>query len=154
MIRTLMTGALLGFMTLFLSSHLFAQEDMLKKRKDLMQAQNASIKAITKANEEKDYATIDIKAKEIMGYTDNILAVFPKGSIPEKSRAHPDIWEKWDDFGKRVDSTKKAAGALSKAAAAKDEAGVATQVKALGNTKSGSCGDCHKAFRADFRKAN
>lgn len=143
-----------GFLFVWsVSSELFAQEEMVKKRKDLMQAQNAAIKAITKAAEEKDYATIDVKAKEIMGYTDNINAVFPKGSITEKSRAHPDIWEKGDEFSKAAANANKAAAALSKAAAAKDEAGVNTQVKALGNVKSGACGDCHKTFRADFRAA-
>jgi cytochrome c556 len=135
-----------------LCAQVFAQEEIVKKRKDLMQAQNAAIKAITKAAEEKDYPTIDIKAKEIMGTTDNIFALFPKGSMTEKSRAHPDIWEKPDEFNKDIANTKKAAAALSKAAAARDEAAVTTQVKALGNVKSGACGDCHKTFRADFRK--
>jgi cytochrome c556 len=145
----------LGVCTLFLaatSTHLFAQEEIVKKRKDLMQAQNSAIKAITKATEEKDYATIDTKAKEIMGTTENIFALFPKGSVTEKSRAHPDIWVKSDDFKNRAANTRKAAEALSKAAAAKNEAEVSAKVKDLGNNREGACGDCHKLYRADFRK--
>ena len=145
----------LGVCTFLLSAtstQLFAQEEIVKKRKDLMQAQNAAVKAITKAAEEKDYATIDTKAKEIMGTTENIFALFPKGSLVDKSRAHPDIWVKSDDFKNRAANTRKVAEALSKAAAAKNEAEVTAKVKDLGNTRDGSCGDCHKLYRADFRK--
>jgi len=145
----------LGVCTFLLSAtstQLFAQEDMVKKRKDLMQSQNSAIKTITKAAEEKDYATIETKAKDIMGTTENIFALFPKGSITEKSRAHPDIWVKSDDFKNRAANTRKAAEALSKAAAAKNEADVTAKVKDLGNNREGSCGDCHKLYRADFRK--
>jgi cytochrome c556 len=145
----------LGICTLFLSAtstQLFAQEEIVKKRKDLMQAQNSAVKAITKAAEEKDYATIDTKAKEIMGTTENIFALFPKGSLTEKSRAHPDIWEKTDDFKNRALNARKAAEALSKAAAGKNEAEVNAKVKDLGNNREGACGDCHKVYRTDFRK--
>ena len=145
----------LGVCTLFLSAtstQLFAQEEIVKKRKDLMQAQNSAIKAITKATEEKDYATIDVKAKEIMGTTENIFALFPQGSLAEKSRAHPDIWVKSDDFKNRALNARKAAEALSKAAAAKNEAEVSAKVKDLGNNREGACGDCHKVYRTDFRK--
>ena len=82
------------FLSLFLSSQLFAQDDVIEKRKSLMKSNSAAVKAITKAVEEKDYATVEIKAKEIMGAMDKVLDLFPKGSISEKSRAHPDIWEK------------------------------------------------------------
>lgn len=37
-------------------------------------------------------------------------------------------------------------------AAAKDKGGVNVQVKALDNVRESACGDCHKVFRADFRK--
>ena len=65
---------------------------------------------------------------------------------------HADIWVKTDEFKNLTAKTRKAAEALSKAAAAKDEAEVNTKVKELGNTKEGACGDCHKVFRSDFRK--
>ena len=153
MLRKLLTAALIGFTTLAVSAQAFAQEDFVKKRKDLMQAQNAAIKAITKAVEDKDYATIATKAKEIMGTTEKILTLFPRGSQGEKSRAHPDVWVKSDDFKNRAVNANKAAEALSKAAASKNEAEVNAKVKDLGtNQREGACGECHKVFRADFRK--
>jgi cytochrome c556 len=141
-----------GLFLVSISTQVFAQEDIVKKRKDLMQSNNADVKAITKAKEDKDYATIELKAKDIMGNIDAYPTVFPKGSLTEKSRAHADIWVKTDEFKNLTAKTRKAAEALSKAAAAKDEAEVNTKVKELGNTKEGACGDCHKVFRSDFRK--
>jgi cytochrome c556 len=148
-----LASALFGFMTLAISAQLFAQEDVIEKRKALMKANNEAIsKSIKKAVEEKDYATIELKAKDIMGGLEKAESLFPKGSTSEKSRAHPDIWEKPDEFKKDLAKAIKSAGALSKAAAAKNEAEVNAKVKELGNPREGACGDCHKVFRKDFRK--
>ena len=129
---------------------LLAQQDVIKKRKALMEDSYEALKAIKQAVEAKDYATVEIKARDIMGNMDNVLAVFPKGSTSEKSRAKPEIWEKWDEFSKIPPKVKDVAGALAKAAAAKDEAAVQTHFKALGPEspfRSGACYECHKDFR-------
>jgi cytochrome c556 len=73
------------------SSPLFAQEDMVQKRKDLMNNNYDALKAIKRAVEQKDYATIQTKAKDIVGNMDRVVDYFPKGSITEKSRAKPEI---------------------------------------------------------------
>jgi cytochrome c556 len=137
---------------LSISSSLFAQEDVISKRKAIMSSNSKDAKAIESAAKEKDYATIEIKAKEIMGNIDAVVSLFPKGSTSEKSRAHPDIWAKPDEFKSRAADARKAAEALSKAAAAKNDADVNTKVKELGNAREGACGACHKVFRTDFRK--
>lgn len=142
-----------GTFALLISTQVFAQEEIIQKRKDMMRANNDAVsKSIKKAVEEKDYATIETKAKDIMGVMDKVPDLFPKGSTSEKSRAHPDIWTKNEEFRKRAANAKKAAEALSKAAAAKDEAEVNIKVKELGNNREGACGECHKVFRSDFRK--
>ena len=146
-------AAVLGSMMGMAASQLFAQEDVIEKRKALMKANNEAIsKSIKKALEEKDYGTIELKAKDIMGGLEKAGSLFPKGSTSEKSRAHPDIWEKPDEFKKSLAKAIKSAGALSKAAAAKNEAEVDAKVKDLGNPREGACGECHKVFRKDFRK--
>lgn len=134
------------------SSGLFAQEDAISKRKTIMSSNSKNAKAIESAAKEKDYATIELKAKDIMSNLEKAESLFPKGSTSEKSRAHPDIWEKTDEFKTRLAKARKAAEALSKAAAAKNEAEVDVKVKELGNTREGACGECHKVFRKDFRK--
>ena len=129
-----------------------AQQDMVDKRKEVMRANNDDVKAIGKAVEAKDFATVQLKAKDIVENIDKYSAVFPKGSLTEKSRAHPDIWVKNDEFKNLTANARKAAEALMKAAADKNEAEVNVKVKELGNNRDGACGACHKAFRTDFRK--
>lgn len=151
--RTYLLAALIALSLLFAgSSGLFAQEDVISKRKEIMSSNSKDAKAIEAAAKEKDYATIELKAKEIVGSLDTVVKLFPKGSTSEKSRAHPDIWVKTDEFKNRAANARKAAEALSKAAAAKNEAEVNVKVKELGNTREGACGECHKMFRKDFRK--
>jgi cytochrome c556 len=149
-LRGLLT--VLCFLSAVVATDLFAQEDVIEKRKALMKANNAAVKSIKEAIEQKDYATIQVKAKEIMGGLEKAGPLFPKGSTSDKSRAHPDIWEKPDEFKKSLTKAIKAADDLSKAAAAKNEAEVTAKAKELGNAKEGACGECHKVFRSDFRK--
>lgn len=144
----------LGFVAVFcllLTSPLFAQEDLYNKRKNFMDADYDDLKAIKRALEQKDYSTVEIKARDIMGSMDKLLDYFPEGVQSEKSRAKPEIWQKWDEFSKLPAKVKDTAGALAKAAAAKDDAAVQAQFKALGPDspfRSGACFECHKEFRS------
>jgi cytochrome c556 len=135
----------LGFAALLLSSQVFAQADVIEKRQQAMKGNSADAKAIKAAVESKDYATIETKAKDIMGTAEKIPGLFPKGSTQGKTKALPEIWEKPDDFAKAAKNLSKAAGELAAAAKAKDDAAVGEKVKAV----SGACGGCHKAFRAE-----
>lgn len=146
----LLWGGLVVLLTIFISSQLFAQEDVIKKRKAFMGSQYDNLKAIKKAVAEKDYTTIEVRAKDIMGNMDKVVDHFPKGSISEKSRAKAEIWEKWDEFSKIPGRVRKVAGGLAKAAAARDEAEVQVKFKDLGSEspfRSGACYECHKDFR-------
>lgn len=141
-------------LTLALSS--YAQDDVLKKRKDFMDANYDALKAIKKAVEAKDYPAVATKARYIMGNMDHVLELFPKGVTSEKSRAKPEIWEKWDQFSKIPVKVKDVAAGLAKAADAKDEAAVQTEFKALGSEspfRSGACYECHKDFRSSPPRA-
>lgn len=144
----------LGFLTvlcLLVTAPLLAQEDMYNKRKKFMDAGYDDLKAIKKAVEQKDYSTVELKARNIMGSMDKLLDYFPQGVQAEKSRAKPEIWQRWDEFSKLPVKVKDAAGALAKAAAAKDDAAVQAQLKVLGQEspfRSGACFECHKEFRS------
>ena len=122
-------------------------QSVIDKRQQIMEDNDAANKAIRAAVKEKDYATIEAKAKLIadsMG--PDLLNLFPKGSLSEKSEAHPDIWTKWDQFSKDLTKVKDVAESLRKAAAARDDAEVSAQVKAMGGLGSGACGGCHLSF--------
>jgi cytochrome c556 len=144
-LQKLLGASLFALLSLFISSELFAQADVIEKRQALMKSNAAAAKAIKGAVEGKDYATIEMKAKDIMGNADRILDLFPKGSTQGKTKAKADIWEKWDaEFSKNPGKLKKAASELADAAKAKDP-DIDVKVKAV----SGVCGACHKAFRAE-----
>ncbi|MGB7948866.1 MAG: cytochrome c [Candidatus Binatia bacterium] len=140
----LLIAAVVGFMTLLASSHVFAQADVIEQRRKLMKSNSGDAKAIKAAVETKDYATIETKAKEIMSNADQMVGLFPKGSTKGKTKAMAAIWEKPDDFAKDAKDLSKAAGELAQAAASKDAGAVEAKIKAV----SGACGACHKAFRA------
>ncbi len=143
----------LAFFTLFslmMTAPVLAQEDTFAKRKKFMDASYDDLKAIRRAVEQKDYSTVELKAKDIMGSMDKLLDYFPQGVQSEKSRAKPEIWQKWDEFSKLPAKVKDTAGALAKAAAARDDAAMQAQFKALGPDspfRSGACFYCHKEFR-------
>lgn len=139
----LLTGALLA--AALFSTNAFAQSDVIEKRQAAMKNNSANVKAIKAAVESKDYATIEAKAKDIMGTAEKIPSLFPKGSTKGKTKAKAEIWENNDDFVKHAKTLGKTAGELAAAAKAKNDAEVGVKVKALGDT----CSSCHKQFRAE-----
>jgi cytochrome c556 len=135
----------LCLLSLVFSFQVFAQEEEILKRRLLMESNNdAVVKALKTAVATKDYPAIEVQAKEIMGNMDQLLNLFPKGSLSEKSRAKAEIWEKWDEFTKYRDNVKKAAQDLAGAAKAQDQ----EKVEASFNTLGEACASCHKPFRA------
>ena len=145
MVRKLLTGAFFGILALAVSTQVFAQADVIQKRQDAMKGNSAAAKAIKGAVETKDYATVEAKAKDIMGTADKIVSLFPKGSTTGKTKAKPEIWEKPDEFSKAAKNLSKSAGELASAAKAGNAADVDVKVKALGE----ACNSCHKQFRAE-----
>lgn len=131
--------------TASVSSQVLAQEEFIEKRQKAMKGNSADVKAIKGAVESKDYATVETKAKDIMGTADKIPSLFPKGSDKGKTKATAAIWEKSDEFAKQAKNLSKASGELAAAAKSKDDAAVAAKFKAVGEV----CSSCHKEFRAD-----
>lgn len=145
MVQKLVTGALFGLATLAFTTQAFAQADVIEKRQAAMKTNSADAKAIKAAVESKNYDTIEVKAKEIMGTADKIPSLFPKGSTKGKTKAKAEIWQNNDDFVKHAKTLSKSAGELAAAAKAHNDADIGVKVKAVGET----CNSCHKQFRAD-----
>jgi cytochrome c556 len=143
--RKLFVSAGFALLSLCIATQLFAQADVIEKRQAAMKSNSADNKAIKAAVESKDYATVEAKAKDIMGTADKIPGLFPKDSTKGKTKAKAEIWEKSDEFSKAAKNLSKAAGDLAAAAKSKDDAAVTTKVKALGE----ACSGCHKQFRAE-----
>ena|SRR6187431_3244365 len=90
--RSIIVGLFI-LLTASVSSQVLAQEDFIEKRQKAMKGNSANVKAIKGAVESKDYATIETKAKDIMGTADKIPSLFPKGSNVGKTKAKPEIWK-------------------------------------------------------------
>ena len=138
--------ALLGLALLLPPVIAYAQS-VIDKRGQVMEDTYEALKTIRAAAKQKDYVTIEAQAKQIAdNLSPGLLKLFPKGSLSDKSEAHPDIWVRWDEFGQSLEKARGVAEALRTAAAARDEAEVNAQVKAFGTLSAGACGECHVSF--------
>ncbi|NIT04045.1 cytochrome c, partial [Candidatus Saccharibacteria bacterium] len=115
-----------------------------EKRIKLMKANSSANKAIKKSFAKGEYAAVEGKAKVVVQNMEKLADLFPKGSTSDKSRAKTEIWDKWDDFKKKLTSAKEAAQTLADAAATKDQPKTGEAFKAFGKV----CGSCHKPYRA------
>jgi cytochrome c556 len=143
--KGLLVGAIALSASLFVASQVVAQSEVIEKRQKVMKQQSADVKEIKAAAESKDFATIETKAKDLVGTSSQIPSVFPKGSTKGKTKATAAIWDKRDEFEEKAKDLNKAASELAAAAKKKDESAVEAKIKAV----SSACGSCHKAFRAD-----
>ena len=137
-----------AMLSLFVTSQLFAQEEVIKERKGLMKANNKAAKALKGAVKEGDFATIEGNAKKIAANIDKFVVLFPEGSTAKNSRAKAEIWQEKDDFKAKANDLKDAARKLANAANAMDSEQVKIQYKAVGK----ACGSCHKRYRARKKK--
>ena len=73
-----------------------------------------------------------------------IPEMFPQGSLTDKSKAKPEIWQKWDDFVKASNNLVTWSERLRDASRAKNAPEVETIMKDYGRQ---ACGTCHTPFR-------
>jgi cytochrome c556 len=145
MVRQFLTGSLFAAAALAFSTPALAQSDVIEKRQKLMKSQSAAVKEIKAAVESKNYETVEAKAKDLMGTSDQIPSLFPKDSTKGKTKAKAEIWEKNDGFVKHAKALNKSSSELAAAAKSKNDAEMGVKLKAIGDT----CNSCHKEYRAD-----
>jgi cytochrome c556 len=101
----------------------------------------ADIQAKAKAN---NFEAIAVNADTLALNAEHIPALFPKGSLTDKSKAKPEVWTKWDEFVKAAKNLETESVKLREAARAKNNAQVEAQLKDFGRN---ACGSCHTPFR-------
>src|SRR5262245_14549050 len=101
----------------------------------------ADIQAKVKAGNPEAVA---VNAEALSLHAQRITSLFPEGSLTEKSKAKPDIWQKWPEFQAAAKNLENRAGTLRDQAVAKDAAAVTTTVGTFGRD---ACGACHTPFR-------
>jgi cytochrome c556 len=88
--------------------------------------------------------SVAVNAEVLALYAQEIPALFPAGSGTEKSKAKPEIWQKWPEFEAAAKNLGVQAEKLRDAARAKNEQLTQDLVKDFGRQ---ACGTCHTPFR-------
>jgi cytochrome c556 len=87
---------------------------------------------------------VAVNAEALSLHAQRIPSLFPEGSLTDKSKAKPDIWQKWPEFEAAAKNLENRAGKLRDQAVAKDAAAVTATVGTFGRE---ACGACHTPFR-------
>jgi len=89
---------LTGIFLLSGTPQVFAQEEVIKERKNLMKSNNKTKKALGKAVKAMDYAAIESGTKVILANMKKLPTLLPEGSTAKNSRALKTIWCKYCFF--------------------------------------------------------
>jgi cytochrome c556 len=118
--------------------------DVVADRQRLMKSVGgnwADIQAKAKAG---NIEGIAVNAENLALSSQAIPSLFPAGSGTDKSKAKPDIWQKWPEFEAAAKNFGVQAEKLRDAARAKNEQLTQDLVKDFGRQ---ACGTCHTPFR-------
>ena len=87
---------------------------------------------------------VAVNAETMALIATQIVALFPQGSLTDKSKAKPEIWQKWPEFEAAVKNYGAQAEKLRDAARSKDQTATEAVAKEFGRQ---ACGTCHTPFR-------
>lgn len=87
---------------------------------------------------------IEVGAETLAINAQYIPAMFPEGSLTDKSKAKPEVWQKWPEFEAAAKKLETEAVKLRDAAKAKNAPLTQDIVKDFGRN---ACGACHTPFR-------
>jgi cytochrome c556 len=91
-----------------------------------------------------NFEAVAVNAETMALNAEHIPMLFPKGSLTDKSKAKPEVWDKWTEFQAAAKTMQTESEKLRDAARAKDKARVEAIVKDFGRV---ACGTCHTPFR-------
>lgn len=86
-----------------------------------------------------------LHARGLAGLADIAPHIFPEGSVNEKSKTLPAVWEQPLEFQQAMDRFIEASEGMVTAAANGDMAEIGPAIQALG----GSCKGCHDDYQAE-----
>ncbi|PYN81952.1 MAG: hypothetical protein DMD96_07865 [Candidatus Rokuibacteriota bacterium] len=118
--------------------------DPVADRQRLMKNNGANWADIQNKVKAGNVEGVAVNAEALALHAQRITLLFPEGSLTEKSKAKPDIWQKWPEFQAAAKNLENRAGTLRDQAVAKDAAAVQTTVTTFGRD---ACGTCHTPFR-------
>jgi cytochrome c556 len=118
--------------------------DPVADRQRLMKNNGANWAEIQAKVKAGNAEAVAVNAEALSLHAQRIPGLFPEGSLTDKSKAKPDIWQKWPEFQAAAKNLENRAGTLRDQAVAKDAAAVTATVATFGRD---ACGTCHTPFR-------
>jgi len=119
-------------------------DDVVFDRQRIMKVQGAMWTDIQNKFKAGNIEAIAPNAEVIAITALQIPTLFPEGSLTEKSKAKPEVWQRRDEFDKAAKNLAVWSERLRDASKAKDEKAVADIMKDYGRV---GCGSCHTPFR-------
>ena len=118
--------------------------DIVADRQRLMKLNGASWADAQAKHKAGQIDAIAVNAETMALNAMHIPSLFPKGSQTDKSKAKPEVWEKWDEFVKSSGNMVAWSEKLRDASKAKNAEQVDAIMKDFGRQ---ACGSCHTPFR-------
>ena len=118
--------------------------DIVADRQRVMKLQGASWADIQAKAKAGNIEAIAVNAETLALTAQQIPVLFPEGSLTEKSKAKPEVWQKWSEFEAAAKNLETQAAKLRDASRAKNEQLTQEIVKDFGRQ---ACGTCHTPFR-------
>ena len=118
--------------------------DVVADRQRVMKLQGASWADIQAKAKAGNIEAIAVNAETLALTAQQIPVLFPEGSLTEKSKAKPEVWQKWAEFEAAAKNLETQAAKLRDASRAKNEQLTQEIVKDFGRQ---ACGTCHTPFR-------
>jgi cytochrome c556 len=118
--------------------------DVVADRQRLMKLNGASWADAQAKIKAGQFEAVAVNAETMALNAEHIPMLFPKGSLTDKSKAKPEIWDKWAEFEKAAKTMQTESEKLRDAARAKNQAQVEAISKDFGRN---ACGTCHQPFR-------
>ena len=118
--------------------------DIVADRQRLMKLNGASWADVQAKAKAGQIEAIAVNAETMALNAMHIPSIFPEGSLTDKSKAKPEVWQKWAEFEKAAKNFETEAEKLREAAKAKNAELTQAIVKDFGRN---ACGTCHTPFR-------
>jgi cytochrome c556 len=118
--------------------------ESVAQRQRLMKLHGALWKDIQDKAKAGNVEGIAPSAEALALNASRIPSLFPEGSLTEKSKAKPEIWQKWPEFQAAAKNLETQSEKLRDASMAKNADETQAIVKDFGRQ---ACGTCHTPFR-------
>ena len=118
--------------------------DIVADRQRIMKLNGASWADAQAKIKAGNFEAVAVNAETMALNAEHIPMLFPKGSLTDKSKAKPEVWEKWSEFTAAAKTMQTESEKLRDAARAKNQAQVEAIAKDFGRN---ACGTCHTPFR-------